>query len=180
MSCTDSCRELNPQSQTIPMSWITSAETSKRERGENSGKAIFQEGRGEMEENKGGGNLSRCLQGNTLHSREGRHTGGRRELRKEGRRMSLHSSKLHWVTHPLLQLWLHATTIKHLHPTGRKGRGGGRCDNSSKMCNWGQSWSDMWDDAANDSIICIFLSFFLNSMPSASAVCSGPVRNDVW
>lgn len=46
---------------------------------------------------------------NNLHSgeeREGTWEGGR-----EGGRLSLHSSKLHWVTHPLLQPWPHATII---------------------------------------------------------------------
>lgn len=48
--------------------------------------------------------------------REGKTLG--REEKTEERRLSLHSSKLHWVTHPLLQLWLNATSMKHLHPTG--------------------------------------------------------------
>lgn len=55
-----------------------------------------------------------------IAGREGKTHG--REGGREGGRLSLHSSKLHWVTHPLLQPWLHATSIKHLHPTGWRQR----------------------------------------------------------
>lgn len=51
-----------------------------------------------------------------ISGREGRALG--REGRKEGGRLSLHSSKLHWVTHPLLQPWLHA--IYNIYRTERE------------------------------------------------------------
>lgn len=48
--------------------------------------------------------------------------GGEKVERNDAGGLSLHSSKLHRVIHPFLQLWLKATHIKHSHPSGERER----------------------------------------------------------
>lgn len=98
-----------------PFSSHLDGEESERERGRKVMGALRR--RGDWEEGIWALSLS-----NTLHSGEGREDTWEGRGGREGRRLSLHSSKLHWVTHPLLQPWLQATSIKHLHPTGWRKR----------------------------------------------------------